>query len=140
MNFLYGTYGFDLLSIFLLFVSTFFNFNRYTRIFSIIITFVAIWRAFSKNKGKREKEMNTFINILNKIIKPFKKKIPANLPRVSLLIFPMLYNQAKLYFKERKDFKIVKCPKCNQKLRLPRKKGNIVVRCKKCNHKFDLKT
>lgn len=44
------------------------------------------------------------------------------------------------WYNEKKNYKIVSCPKCGQKLRLPRGKGKIVVTCKKCSFEFKLKT
>ncbi|MEG0296239.1 MAG: hypothetical protein RR620_05925 [Clostridium sp.] len=140
MNFLYGTYGFDWLSIFLLFVSMLLNFSHYTNILGLFCTGLAIFRAFSKDIPRRTAEMNKFILIVNKLLGKFGKRLPSVLPRVSLESLPMLFQHFKNYLAQKKQFKIVKCPQCNQKLRLPRGKGTIVVTCKKCSNKFNLKT
>lgn len=34
------------------------------------------------------------------------------------------------------NFKVIDCPNCNAKLRLPRNKGKIKVKCPKCSHDF----
>lgn len=39
-------------------------------------------------------------------------------------------------FAQRKDFHIYKCPKCRQKLRVPRGRGRIAIRCRKCGTEF----
>ncbi len=38
--------------------------------------------------------------------------------------------------KERKNHKIFKCPRCGQKLRIPRGHGNIQIHCRSCGHDF----
>ena len=42
--------------------------------------------------------------------------------------------------KERRKYIITSCPKCSQKLRLPKGKGKIIVTCSKCSSEFRLKT
>ena len=59
MNFLYGAYGFDLLSIFLLILSFIFSFMRHTRILAMILNLIVLYRAFSKNIYKRSSEYNS---------------------------------------------------------------------------------
>lgn len=36
--------------------------------------------------------------------------------------------------------KIYQCPKCGQKVRVPKGKGKIAIRCPKCNHEFVKRT
>jgi len=38
------------------------------------------------------------------------------------------------------DYRVEKCPKCSQALRLPKNKGTILVTCSKCETKFKIKT
>ena len=38
------------------------------------------------------------------------------------------------------DYKVINCPGCNAKMRIPKDKGTIVVTCKKCEQKFKIKT
>ena len=42
--------------------------------------------------------------------------------------------------REKGKYIITSCPKCSQKLRLPRGKGKIIVTCSKCCSEFRLKT
>ena len=58
MKFLEGTYGVDLLSLFLILISCIFNIWDITRVFSIILLVFAFYRAFSKKIYKRREEYN----------------------------------------------------------------------------------
>lgn len=140
MNFLYGSYGIDLLSLLLIVLSTLLNVNRYTSILSFIILSFSIYRIFSKNIYKRTLELNKFIKFVNIILGKLNKKLPTNLNRIPLTIFTLKFKKFKNYIIQKRKFKIVNCPKCNQKLRLPRKKGSITVICKKCSYEFPLRT
>lgn len=140
MKFLKGTYGFDLLSIFLLLLGSLLNLSFYTRILGFLLLIIVIFRAFSKNIYKRTCEFQKFIAIVNKILSKFGKKLPTYLPNISLETFPLLFKYYKENLAKKRRFKIVKCPKCKQKLRLPRGKGKIIVTCKKCGHEFHMKS
>ncbi|MEG1482180.1 hypothetical protein [Clostridium sp.] len=140
MNIFYGTYGFDILSIFLLIVSMFLNFNKYTSLLGTLLIIYIIYRAFSKNIYKRTSELNKFVNIVNKLLGKFGKRLPNNLPRTSMDAIPFLFSKLKYTIDQKRKFKIVKCPKCNQKLRLPRGKKSIIVTCKRCSNEFRIKT
>lgn len=141
MNIFYGSYGFDLLSFFLLILSTLFNFGKYPRIVSFILIIIVIFRAFSKNMYKRSAELTKFITIINKLLGKFGKQIPYNmLPRIGLESIPEGFKQIKYYFNEKRKYKIVQCPNCSQKLRLPRGQKKIIVTCKRCKHEFKIKT
>lgn len=144
MKFLYGTYGFDILSMFLLILSTVFNFNEYTRYISYFLILIAIYRAFSKNTYKRNAELLKFTSLINKLLGRFGKSLPYPLPKASLESYPILFKQMKANFakkrQSKKQYKIVKCPNCKQKLRLPRGKNAITVTCRKCSFEFKMKT
>lgn len=141
---LYGSYGFDLLSLFLLILGSLFNFSKYTSPLGLLIFIVVLFRAFSKNIFKRTNELNKFIDILNKPLGKFNKQIPYNLPRATFDSFISSFNilkgdmNRKIQYK--KQYKILKCPNCKQKLRVPRGKGGMTVTCKKCSHKFHART
>ena len=140
MRFFYNIYGIDLLSLFLLFLSSLLNLSFFTRIFGLLLFVISVFRMFSKNIYKRQSENLIFIAFLNKLLKRFKVQIPTNLPPVTFnsLIYSFKIINSK--FNEFVNFKITKCPSCGQKLRLPRRKGKIIVTCKRCSNKFDLKT
>lgn len=140
MDFLKGTYGFDLLSIVLILLSFILNVFDITRILGLLILIYAIYRAFSKKIYKRKEEYNVFYTYTNKLLNKFGKSIPYNLQNYDLNNFVILFNNIKHKFNEFRNYKITICPNCKQKLRLPRKKGNIVVTCKRCSTKFDFRT
>lgn len=140
MKFLEGTYGVDLLSLFLILISCIFNIWDITRVFSIILLVFAFYRAFSKKIYKRREEYNVFYTYTNKLLSKFGKSIPYNLPIYNLNNLSKVFENFNHWLNEKKNYKITKCPNCNQKLRLPRGKGNIVVTCKKCSTKFDFRT
>lgn len=140
MNFLYGTYGIDILSLFLLVLSMLFNISSHTRIISLVLMILAIFRAFSKNTYKRSAELSKFITFVNSILRRFGKSLPYNLPKVSLESYPLLFKQLKYKLNQKIKFKIVQCPNCKQKLRLPRGQKSIIVTCKRCSYEFKMKT
>ncbi|MGL5381462.1 hypothetical protein [Clostridium sp.] len=140
MKFLQGTYGIDLLSLFLFFLGSLFNMWKGTFILGYVLLILGIYRAFSKKEYKRKQELIKFISLINSVFKRFNKSIPYNLPVFDLNNLSFIFQKISYWFNEKKNFKITKCPSCGQKLRLPRGKGKIVVSCKKCSTKFDLKT
>lgn len=144
MKIFYGAYGFDILSIFLILLSCILSLFNITSILGLAILVFALYRAFSKKIYKRIEELNKFILIVNNILSKFNKKLPDNLPRISLSNIPQSFYQLKYQIKYKidnfKKYKIVKCPNCKQKLRLPRGKGSIIVTCKSCSHKFNMRT
>lgn len=140
MNFLNDSYGLDLLSIFLILVSSFFNLFYFTRIIASIILILALYRVFSRNISKRNQELKSFCIHANKFLGKFNRALPNNLRIFHFSDLAPIFSKVSSWFNEKKDFKIVKCPRCNQKLRLPRHKGRITVTCKRCLHEFKLKT
>lgn len=139
MNIFYGAYGIDLLSIFLLIISFFLGFNYYTNFLGLILNIFVIYRTFSKNIFKRTNELNKFLSIINKILSKFNKSIPYNLPRMTLDHIPQAFNMLKYKLNQKRKFKIISCPRCGQKLRLPRIHKNVIVTCKKCSNEFKTK-
>lgn len=140
MNFFKGRYGLDLLSLFLLVLGIILNIFDFTRIFAVALMFLVIFRLLSKNTYARRSESDKFNYYLDKLLRKFGLSLPYYLKDFTPMNLYTLYNNMKSFTEEKKLYKITKCPKCKQKLRLPRGKGSIVVTCKKCNNKFDLKT
>lgn len=46
------------------------------------------------------------------------------------------WGRKKNEFSQRKVYHIYKCPKCRQKLRVPRGRGKIMITCRKCGTEF----
>lgn len=138
--FFQGIYGLDRLSKLILFVGALFLISWRGSIASLIFGFIiagyAIWRSLSHNKEGRRKELMIF--------ESYVKDLSYKLKRSKFKwIFDNWINRIKIYFNKMKDKKhhvIVSCPKCFQKLRLPKKKGNIIVTCIKCGAEFKIKT
>lgn len=120
-KFMYGRYGADQLSRFLLIASfvvllpTLFIRNNIRLIFLVLFWIIVIYnyfRMFSKNIYKRQQENNWYLSKTNYL---------------------------KTRFKQRKEYRFYTCPKCKTHLRVPRGVGNITITCKKCGYEFDKK-
>lgn len=74
------------------------------------------FRMFSKNIHKRYRENVKYIKYRDKFLNIFKKNAIN------------------------KDYRIFKCPKCRQKIRVPKNKGKIAISCPKCRTEFIKKT
>ena len=140
MNYYNSTYGLDILSLILILISSIFNCFPRTRFIAIVIMVYALYRCLSTYIMKRNGELQKFYSIMDKVFMKFNKRFPKNLPVFHFKDLSPIFNNIKYKFTQRTKFKIVSCPKCGQKLRLPRKKGHITVTCKKCKHEFKMKT
>lgn len=125
-NFMYGRYGIDRLSRFMLvvtFVLCILSIFIRTRILSILILALIIiiyFRMFSKNIYKRAAENEKYLGLIERL----KGKSSAGSSG---------YSKST---KQRKYYKYFKCPGCSQKIRIPKGHGKIEIRCPKCNTKF----
>lgn len=125
-RFMQGRYGVDSLSRFLSVVLlAFIVIGVFIRIpFSGMITFailaVLYWRMFSRDIPKRYEENQKFLQIRDKLLGRFSN-FGSNMSQL-------------------KDYHIYKCPRCNQKIRIPRGKGHIMVRCPRCGYEFHKKS
>lgn len=129
MRFMQGRYGFDTLNGFLFILALLVhiaNIFVWGYIPSIVLYAVstalmgwAIFRSLSRNINMRSRENRIF----RKAYDPVKKWV--------------LFQIRK--FKERKDFKYIKCPACKAQLRVKNQKGQHGVRCPKCRYEFKVK-
>lgn len=125
-RFMQGRYGVDSLSRFLSVVLlVFIIVGVFVKIpFSGLITFailvVLYWRMFSRDISKRYQENQKFLEIRDKLLGNLSS-FESNLSQL-------------------KDYHIYKCPRCNQKIRIPRGKGHIMVRCPRCGFEFHKKS
>jgi len=81
---------------------------------------MSIYRTLSKQKQKRQLENYKFIRLMSPVYMFFQRRIA--------------------HLKDLKDHRYYKCPKCKQKLRVPRGKGRISITCPKCQTQFIKKT
>ena len=125
-RFMQGRYGVDSLSRFLsVLLLAFIAVGLFVRIpFSGMITFAILvilyWRMFSRDIPKRYEENQKFLQIRDKLLGRFSS-FSSNMSQL-------------------KDYHIYKCPRCNQKIRIPRGKGHIMVRCPSCGYEFHKKS
>ena len=125
-RFMQGRYGVDSLSRFLsVLLLVFIIVGVFVKIpFSGLITFAILvilyWRMFSRDISKRYQENQRFLEIRDKLLGNLSS-FESNLSQL-------------------KDYHIYKCPRCNQKIRIPRGKGHIMVRCPRCGFEFHKKS
>ena len=125
-KYMQGRYGSDQLSMFLtvisflvLFISNFkgLGFIMYLGYIPLVFVFV---RMFSKNIEKRRMENYKFSIFISPLYSFFKTKMKI--------------------LKDMKTHRYFKCPKCKQKLRVPKNKGKISITCTNCKNEFVRKT
>lgn len=124
-NFMYGRYGVDQLSRFMLtltlilcIISLFVGgrADSFIGMFIMLLIILSYFRMFSKNIYKRAAENEKYL----KLTSGFRNKI----------------NAEKKIAGQRKYYRFYKCPQCGQRIRVPKGHGKIQVRCPKCNEKF----
>lgn len=123
-KFMHGRYGIDELYklLFKLYLITFlidlFINSPILTIIELIIVIIMFYRILSKNIKQRQKENKKYLQIKNKLLKPF--------------------NNLKRNFKDRDYHVYKKCKHCKTtlKLPLPNKKGIQLVKCPKCKTKI----
>jgi DNA-directed RNA polymerase subunit RPC12/RpoP len=124
-QFMMGRYGTDRFNQFLMIlelvciVLSMFGLRPLFGVALVLIVYI-YFRMFSKNIQKRAAENQKYLNIEWKV-------------RCRIMKF-------KSECEQRKHYHIYKCPKCGQKLRVPRGKGKIIVTCKRCGHEFNKKS
>lgn len=122
IRFMYGRYGVDSFSKFLItvglavaFLSIFTRF-RALHLIGWIAIFYSYFRIFSRNHPKRYAENQEYL----------KRTVR----------FRSFLAKQKQLMSQRKTHHIYTCPGCRQKIRVPRGKGRIEVRCPKCTATF----
>ena len=126
MNFLrklmYGRYGSDHLSFFLLFLYVmliFISALPHMAWVSWLALAVLLWnlfRMFSRRIDRRRAENARFLALFGPFIRWFKMRRTIH---------------------RDKDHRYFKCPNCGQYLRVPRGKGKITVNCRNCGASFE---
>ena len=92
----------------------------FSGLITLALLVILYWRMFSRNISKRYEENQKFLQLRDKFLGRFSN-ISSNLSQF-------------------KDYHIYKCPRCNQKIRIPRGKGHIMVRCPRCGYEFHKKS
>lgn len=124
-RFMYGRYGVDQFSKFLLgFTFVLCILSLFTRgsLGSLISTLVLVliiytyFRMFSRNIYKRAAENEKYMRFSS----TFRRK----------------FNTEKKIAGQRKYYRFYRCPGCGQRIRVPKGRGRIQIRCPKCNEKF----
>lgn len=113
-----GRNGPDQLSLAIVLVSAVLNFIpwNYTWIITSLMLAYAVWRMFSRSVEKRRKENFAFMSVVNKV--------------------KTWYYKTRTNARQRKLYKVFKCPQCSQKLRVPRGKGKVSIKCSKCGNRM----
>ena len=126
MQFMYGRYGIDTLGkwtvglgLAIMLIAGWTS-NSKLSLLSWVLIIYSYYRMFSRNMSKRSAENQWYL----------KKEMKVR----------SWWQRRKKLFAGHRDYKIFKCPKCGQKLRVPRHKGKIAIHCRKCGEEFIRKT
>ena len=121
-RFMQGRYGTDDFYKFLFWVALIgivINWFFKSQLLSFAVTLIlvyAMYRVLSKNHSARYAENQRYLQATAKI--------------------RYWFDQQKKLMEERKYHHIYTCPKCRQKIRIPKGKGKIMIRCPKFHHEF----
>lgn len=120
-RFMWGRYGNDQLNRFLMIlVLIFLVLSMFLRGPFYFVALAALiysyFRMFSRNITKRAAENQWYLQKTMKARGWFRKK--------------------KQELSQMKQYHIYKCPKCGQKIRVPRGRGRIAITCRKCGTEF----
>ena len=126
MMFMQGRYGGDQLNIAIIVLVLLLNFVNvfvFNFIASLVISLIGlalvgliVFRTLSRNIERRRAENNAFLPVYNAVVGWFKLTIKK--------------------FRERKEYRYVKCPVCKSQLRVRNVKGKHTVRCPRCSNEF----
>lgn len=130
-QFMYGRYGSDqlgtgtfVLYLVLWIVSMFFRGTMVGMVLMVleyILVAFYLFRFFSRNIYKRQRENQVFMRFMQRIKNVFRFW--------------------KMRFSERSGVnKIYRCPKCHQMIRVPKGRGKIAISCPKCRFEFVKRT
>lgn len=121
-RFMTGRYGVDQLSrLYLVLTLVLLVLSMITKLpifygLAIILLIYMYYRMFSKNTTKMYAQNQKYLNMRYQIV--------------------VKWNNAKKHFAQRKEYRFYRCPKCHQKVRVPRGKRKICITCPKCRNEF----
>lgn len=139
-QFMQGRYGVDQLNRFLsivclvLIVLEMFTRSRIVWYLTLAVIILMYFRMFSRNISKRYQEGQKFDAFAVKA----KGWWQGVWWKVTHLREYMAQRSAERA--HNKGFHIYKCPRCSQKIRIPKGKGHIMVTCPKCRFEFHKKS
>lgn len=93
----------------------------------VLLIIYLYFRMFSRNIAKRYAENQRYLAYSSRVrgfFRDFKGSI----------------THLKENREKNKGYHVYKCPRCGQKIRIPRGKGHIMVRCPKCGFEFHKKS
>lgn len=132
-SFFDGRYGVDPFSVFVLVVAALLLTSRFWPVWivsGLLLIYVA-FRALSRHVDARRRELQTFSDLFRRFVL-WLQKAGFRLAGFFRKIGPRMA--------QRRDFVILRCPKCRAKLRLPRRRGKLAVTCPMCGHEFIRRT
>lgn len=134
--FMYGRNGIDQLyhflfwTIIILSVINLFAREWVLTVIELLILIYTLFRVFSKNVYRRQKENQLYLTCVGKI-KGFFSKIKRKIASA--------YALTQNKWRDRKTHVYKRCPKCKNILRLPRVKGKHTAACPCCENRFDVR-
>ena len=121
-RFMYGRYGNDQLSRFYLglalgcFVVYVFTRLKLVYLAGLALLVYGTYRSFSRDITKMSAQNQKYLTWR------YQKAVK--------------FQNAKKHWAQRKEYCFFKCPKCRQKVRVPRGRGRIAITCPKCSAEF----
>lgn len=121
-RFMTGRYGVDQLSklylviTLILLVLSMFTGIQIFYLAAVVLLVYMYYRMFSRNVSKMYAQNQKYLN--------FRYKMTVK------------WNNTKKHWAQRKEYHFYRCPKCHQKVRVPRGKGRICITCPKCRNEF----
>lgn len=142
-----GRYGQDDLSRFMLWtgiVCMFLNMflrSGFLQILWLVLLVLVYVRMFSKNTSARYEENRKYLEIRDKVTTFFRDHgITDFFRRIGDFFLGIPDFFRNLFGKggnsQSGNYHIYRCPKCGQKIRIPRGKGKIVITCPRCRTEF----
>lgn len=122
MQFMQGRYGIDSLNrvitwlVFGIIIVNLFIRSGTLNLVSLLLLIYLYFRMFSRNYTKRYQENQWFVSKISPIQRFFQRQ--------------------KNHAIQRRSYRLYKCPKCKQMVRVPKGKGRIAICCPKCREEF----
>jgi len=129
-------YGWDKFSKVALIIGILLLITGYAWTIGAALIIYSILRNKSNQAGFRNNEKFVFQNME----RSFYRRINSLKQSLKLNNIIIKKNNLLRKLREKGKYIITSCPKCSQKLRLPRGKGKIIVTCSKCCSEFRLRT